>query len=63
MRLLLYIILFYLLYRLAKNVIGSLFAPRSDAKVKGTPQKPVKTFDPNDIEDIEYKEVKKDHER
>ncbi len=59
-RFILYVILFYLIYSVVKKVVLFFSQPRSE--VKGTPNKKVKTFDPEDIEDIDYKEVEKNHD-
>ena len=56
-RLLLYILLFYLIYHIGKKLFQFLFAPQRE--VKGNAKKQVKTFDPKDIEDIDYEEVDK----
>ncbi len=55
-RLLLYILFFYILYKLGKNWLEGTFKPRSE--VKGRPKPPVKQYNPEEIEDIDYQEVK-----
>lgn len=60
-RLILYIILFYLIYHIGKKVLQFLSPPKSN--VQGKTIKKTKTFDPKDIEDIEYKEVKRKNEK
>ncbi len=60
-RLILYIILFYVIYHTIKKFMVYLFPPRD--KVRGQPRQKVRPFDPKDIEDIDYKEVKRDNER
>jgi hypothetical protein len=59
-RIILYSILFYLIYRTIRRVIQFIFPSVKNTEVKGKPQKEVKTFDPNNIEDIDYEEVDKD---
>ena len=59
-RFILYVILFYLIYSVAKKVVAFFSQPKSE--VKGSPQKKVKIFNPEDIEDIDYKEVEKNHD-
>jgi hypothetical protein len=56
-RFILYLILFYLIYRLAKKVLGFFSAPSS--KVEGSSVKKERTFDPKNIEDIDYEEIKR----
>jgi hypothetical protein len=59
-RLLFYIILFYFLYQIGKKVYAFLTTPPQ--RVKGEPRKKVNKFENEDIEDVDYKEVKrKDH--
>jgi len=60
-RLILYIILFYVIYHTIKKFMVYLFPPRD--KVRGRPRQKMRPFDPKDIEDIDYKEVKRDNER
>ncbi len=59
-RLILYFILFYLIYRTVKNLLSHLAPPKQE--IKGKPKTRIKPFDPSDIEDIEYKEVKTNDE-
>lgn len=58
-RFILFLILLYLLYKLVKNVFKLFFASPDNSQVKGNPKKHVRDFDPNEIEDIDYEEVKK----
>ena len=60
-RFILYIILFYVIYHTIKKFMIFLFPPRE--KVKGKPRQRVKPFDPKDIEDIDYKVVKRNNEQ
>lgn len=60
MRLILYLILFYLLYSIVKKLFVFLFARQSE--IKGKPHKRVRTFDPSEIEDVDYEEVKRKDE-
>jgi len=57
-RLLLYFLFFYILYRMGKNWLEGLSKPKS--QVKGQPRPPVKQYDPEEIEDIDYQEIKPD---
>ena len=61
-RLILYIILIYLIFHIAKKVY-QFFNPPKKSEVKGNPKKKVKTFDPEDIEDIDYEEVENKNEK
>ena len=57
LRLVLYIILIYLIIHLAKKVIAFLKPGPGD--VKGQPKNKIRSFDPANIEDIDFKEVDK----
>lgn len=57
LRLVLFAILFYLIFRVVRKVM--LFFSPSKTEVKGQPNKEIKSFDPKDIEDIDYQEVEK----
>ncbi len=56
-RVILYIILFYLIYSLVRKAFR--FIAGTQTPVKGASRKKVRNFDPDDIEDIDYQEVKK----
>jgi hypothetical protein len=56
-RLILYLILFFLIYRLVKKIYVFFSTPSS--KVEGSSQKKERSFDPKNIEDIDYEEVKR----
>ena len=57
LRFILFAILFYLIFRVIKKIKFFFTPPRSE--VKGQPQKKIKSFDPEDIEDIDYQEIEK----
>ncbi|MEJ2633695.1 MAG: hypothetical protein P8184_00200 [Calditrichia bacterium] len=59
-RFILYIVLFYLIYKMVKKFFNILFTPKPE--VKGEPRKDINTFNPKDIEDIDYEEVKRSDE-
>ncbi len=59
-RLILFAILFYLIFRVVKKLIYFFTPPKSE--VKGKPQKKIKSYDPENIEDIDYQEVDKKNE-
>lgn len=56
-RLILFAILFYLIFRVVRKLRLFFSPPKSE--VKGKPRKHMKSFDPKDIEDIDYQEVEK----
>lgn len=56
-RFILYLILFYLIYRLVKKVM--IFFSASSSKVENSSTKKERTFDPKNIEDIDYEEIKR----
>lgn len=56
-RLILFAILFYLIFRVIKKLMLFFSPPKSE--VKGKSSKEIKSFDPKDIEDIDYQEVDK----
>jgi len=56
-RFILYLILFYLIYRLGKKLF--LFFTTPSSKVEGSSQKKERPFDPKNIEDIDYEEIKR----
>ena len=60
-RLILFAILFYLIFRVVRKLMLFFSPPKSE--VKGNPRKEVKSFDPEDIEDIDYQEVEKKDEK
>ncbi|MFZ0390570.1 MAG: hypothetical protein WAN36_08920 [Calditrichia bacterium] len=61
LRLILLFILFYLIYYLIKNVFLAAFTgAKKKSEMKGRPKKKVRDFDPGDIEDVDYTEIKKD---
>jgi len=60
-RFILFLILFYAIYYAAKKILHALFSPPK-SEVKGEPKKKMRTFDPGDIEDIDYKEVNRKDE-
>jgi hypothetical protein len=55
-RFILFLILFYLIYNIGRKFLRFII-PRQP-EVKGNPKKGAKKFDPEDIEDIDYEEVK-----
>lgn len=58
MRLFILILIGYFIYKLLKSF--SISTSRRTSGVKGKPpEEPPLPFDPNDVEDIDYKEVKK----
>ncbi len=57
LRLVLFAILFYLIFRVVRKVMLFFSPPKTE--VKGKPNKEIKSFDPKDIEDIDYQEVEK----
>ena len=59
-RIILYFILFYLIYRTIRRVIQFIFPSTQNTEIKGNPKKEVKSFDPNNIEDIDYEEIERD---
>ncbi len=59
-RLILYVILFYLIYNIGKRLLQFLFPTKTE--IKGNQKKKMRTFDPDDIEDIDYEEVKRKRE-
>lgn len=60
LRFILLILLFSLIYKLAKNVVNFFTLPQN--KTKENSRKKIQRFDPNQIEDIDYKEVKRKHD-
>jgi hypothetical protein len=60
-RFILFVILFYLIYNVAKKFLQFLSPPNSN--IKGKANKNTRTFDPNQIEDIDYEEVEKKDEK
>ena len=60
LRFILLILLFSLIYKLAKNVVNFFALPQN--KTKENSRKKIQRFDPNQIEDIDYKEVKRKHD-
>jgi len=56
-RLILFAILFYLIFRVVRKLKFFFTPPKSE--VKGQPQKKIKSYDPENIEDIDYQEVEK----
>ena len=56
-RFILYLILFYLIFRLAKKVLG--FFSTSSSRVEGSSVRKEKKFDPENIEDVDYEEIKR----
>ena len=56
-RLILFAILFYLIFRVVRKLMLFFSPPKSE--VKGKPRKDMKSFNPKDIEDIDYQEVEK----
>jgi hypothetical protein len=60
-RFILFVILFYLIYNVGKKFLQFLSPPKSN--IKGNPSKNSRTFDPNQIEDIDYEEVEKKDEK
>jgi hypothetical protein len=59
-RLILFAILFYLIFRVVRKLMLFFSPPKSE--VQGKPSKEIKSFDPEDIEDIDYQEVEKKNE-
>ena len=59
-RLILYAILFYLIYNIGKRLFQFLFHTKTE--IKGNQKKKMRTFNPDDIEDIDYEEVKRKRE-
>ncbi|GAB4339391.1 MAG: hypothetical protein Kow0037_24330 [Calditrichia bacterium] len=57
-RLILYILWFYIIYRLIKAVVGFVLKP--GPKRKETPPTREPRINPGDIEDIDYEEVNRD---
>ena len=57
-RLILFAILFYLIFRVVRKFMLFFSPPKSEGK--GKPKKDIKSFDPKDIEDIDYQEVEKE---
>ena len=55
-RFILFLILFYLIYNIGKKFLRFIISHQPE--VKGNPKKRVKDFDPEDIEDIDYEEIK-----
>lgn len=60
-RLLLYLILFWLIYRLVKKAL--IFFSRPSLKVGGEAPYKKQSFDPKNIEDIDYEEIKRKNEK
>ncbi len=56
-RFFLFIILLFLIWQFTKKIFVLFFTPHSE--VKGNSRKKNQKFDPDDIEDIDYKEVKR----
>ncbi len=56
-RLILYIILIYLAYHFVKKLIAAFSTPQKEVKRNSKNQ--VRDFDKEDIEDVDYKEVKR----
>jgi hypothetical protein len=56
-RFILYLILFYLIFRLARKMLGFFSSPSS--KVEGSSVKKEREFDPKNIEDVDYEEIKR----
>lgn len=54
-RLILFAILFYLIYKIGKKIIQFLFPTQTE--IKGKPKQKIRTYDTDDIEDIDYEEV------
>jgi hypothetical protein len=49
-----------LIYRTIRRFIQFIFPSTRNPEVKGNPKKEVKSFDPNNIEDIDYEEIERD---
>lgn len=60
-RFLLYVILFWLIYRLVKKIL--IFFSRPSSKVEGDVPYKKPSFDPKNIEDIDYEEIKRKNEK
>jgi hypothetical protein len=56
-RFILFVILFYLIYTIGKKFLQLLSPPKTN--IKGNPSKNTRTFDQDQIEDIDYEEVDK----
>ncbi len=56
-RFLLYVILFWLIYRLIRKL--SIFFAKPSSKVEGNAHHKKQSFDPKNIEDIDYEEIKR----
>lgn len=56
-RFILYVILFYLIYKIGKKFIQFLFPTQTE--IKGKPKRKVRSYDTDDIEDIDYEEVER----
>ena len=60
LRIILYFILFYLIYRTIRKIILFILPSVKNPEVKGDSKKGVKTFDPENIEDVDYEEVERE---
>jgi hypothetical protein len=56
-RLILYLVLFFLIYRLVKKIL--IFFSKPSSKVEGSSPPKERSIDPKNIEDIDYEEVKR----
>ena len=56
-RFILYLILFYLIFRLVKKMLGFFSTPSS--RVEGSSVRKERKFDPENIEDVDYEEIKR----
>jgi hypothetical protein len=54
-RIILFLILFYLIYNIGKKFVQFLF--KKQGEVSGGSKKKMNKFDPEDIEDIDYEEI------
>jgi|GEM_PF-6782461 len=63
LKLILWIIIFWLLYSLAKRTFSQLFGGNasSESNVKGRKQEEPKLYNPDDIVDVKYEEVTEDN--